>query len=483
MRPLVRWCVASLSILGIPAVARATTPGVTVEACPSEAIAVEPGTSVQAAVDSAGDGATFCLKNGVHRMQVVRPKRGQRFYGEGQTILNGSRLLTTFSREGDYWVASGQAQRGQRHGECAKTAPTCDQPEGFFIDDKPFTPALSKDTIKTGQFYLDHASERLYFTDDPTGRKVEATVAAIAFESTAPNVLIRNIIVEKYANAAQKGAIQGIGFGWIIENCEARLNSGAGIGISSGGQVRGCNIHHNGQMGLGGQGRGIVVESNAIWANNIHGFNFKWEAGGVKFTLSNGVTFRGNNVYDNVGPGVWSDIDCRDVLVEGNLVERNYDAGIFHEISFNAIIRGNTVRHNGIGDRSWFWGADILVAASQDVQVYDNKVTVSPGGCGIILIDQGRTTEGGRKYKTRNNAVHHNEMTFEGGACAGGASDTGPDNENYSIIPEGNNVFDHNIYRVPMKSEAPRFVWDHAAFDWEGVRARGFEPHGRLEVY
>ena len=40
------------------------------------------------------------------------------------------------------------------------------------------------------------------------------------------------------------------------------------------------------------------------------------------------------------------------------------DIGIFHEISFNAVIRNNVVRHNGSGNRGWFWGADIVVAAS-----------------------------------------------------------------------------------------------------------------------
>ena len=61
-----------------------------------------PGSSIQAAVDQAGANAAFCLKNGVHRMQVVRPLDGQSFYGEGGTILNGSRLLTEFTREGSY---------------------------------------------------------------------------------------------------------------------------------------------------------------------------------------------------------------------------------------------------------------------------------------------------------------------------------------------------------------------------------------------
>jgi len=56
--------------------------GIADEPCPRGAIAVEPGTSIQAAVDLAGDGAAFCLKNGVHRMQAVRPSGGKASAGK-----------------------------------------------------------------------------------------------------------------------------------------------------------------------------------------------------------------------------------------------------------------------------------------------------------------------------------------------------------------------------------------------------------------
>ncbi len=469
-------------------VATAAAQGVTDEPCPLGAIAVEPGASIQAAVDRAGEGAVFCLQAGIHRMQVIRPKRSQSFRGEGQTVLNGSRLLTTFSREGRYWVASGQEQRGQRHGQCAKEAPACDLPEGFFIDDKPLGQVLSKESVETGRFYLDHASGRLYFADDPTGHKVEATVAVFAFESWASNVLIRNVTIEQYASVAQKGAVQARGaVGWIVENCEVRLNSGAGIAVGTGSLVRGCDIHDNGQIGITGVGRDVLVDNNRIWANNIRGFSSEWESGGVKIALGDSVVFRGNHIHDNFGPGLWCDINCRNVLYEGNVVERNNGAGIFHEISFNAVIRNNIVRHNGIADKAWFWGNDILVAASQDVEVYANTLTVSPSKCGIMLIDQGRDDQawahGGPIYKTRNNKVHDNEMTFEGAACAGGASDVKPGHENFSIITDGNNLFDGNVYRVPRTGARARFAWGHEVLDWDALRGKGVEPNGRLVVY
>jgi hypothetical protein len=126
------------------------------------------------------------------------------------------------------------------------------------------------------------------------------------------------------------------------------------------------------------------------------------------------------------------------------------------------------------------------------VEVHDNVLTVRPEGCGIVLIDQsravqrvdrGRVIEGVGKYKTRHNTVHHNEVTFEGSACAGGASDASPGDENFTIISDGNNSFDANVYRVPHARAPDRFVWGHSTLDWDGLRQCGLELNGRLVLY
>jgi len=461
--------------------AEAANSGVNGSSCPLNAIAIEPVALIQATVDLAGDGAAFCLKNGIHRAQAVRPRPKQRFYGEGQTVLNGSRLLTGFRREEGYWAVRSQLQRGPKKGECLPSAPTCNQPQALFIDDRPLTKVSSKGALASDKFYIDYASGKIYLVDDPTNRKVELTVAVFAFESAAADVSISNVTVEKFASAAQKGAIHAReGVRWTIENCEVRLNSGAGISVGSGSRVRNCDVHHNGQIGIEGDGKDIRIEDSRIWSNNIYGFDPAWEAGGVKIAESDGVEFRGNHVHDNNGPGLWCDIDCRNVVYEENLVENNRDIGIFHEISFKAVIRKNVVRHNGLGDRGWFWGADIVLAASQDVEVSGNTLVIAPGRCGIMLIDQGRRNDAGGQYKTRNNIVRANEMTFEGAVCAGGVSDTKPENENFGIITDGNNRFDGNTYRVRGGSEPPHFVWDQDVTDWSGFRGKGLEQFGRL---
>jgi hypothetical protein len=460
--------------------AEAANAGVSGSSCPDNAIAITPGSLIQDAVERAGQGAVFCLKNGVHRAQAIRPRPGQRFYGEGQTVLNGSRLLTGFQRKGDHWAVATQLQRLRKHGECLPTAPLCSQPEAMFIDNKPLTRTSSKGELTSGAFYIDYAGGKIYIADDPTNRTVEVTVALFAFESAAADVSISNIIVEKFANGAQKGAIHASeGIGWRIENCEVRLTSGVGIGVGTGSRVRNCDIHDNGQMGIAGYGKDIRIEANHIWSNNIYGFDATWQAGGVKIALSDGVVFRGNHVHDNNGPGLWCDIDCNNVLYEENLVERNQDIGIFHEISFRAVIRNNVLRHNGLGNRGWFWVSDIVLAASQDVEVIDNKLVVAPQRCGIVLIDQGRR-DNGKRYETRNNTVLANEMTFEGAACAGGVSGTKPGDENFAIITDGNNLFERNTYRVGRSNERARFVWGHDVTDWNGFRRRGQERSGSL---
>jgi hypothetical protein len=482
---VVKWlscgCLLSLSSLAVQHGAAEWVDKGSTLACPAGAIHLRPGPSLQAAVELAGNGATFCLASGVYRTQTIRPKLGQRFIGEGQAILNGSSIVSDFIRDGDYWVALVRKRSIRPHGQCAKQVPACNRPEGLFIDDAPLVPAARKTDVGPGAFYLDPRNGQIFLVDSPSGHKVEATAAAVAFDGSASDVAISNIIIEKYATRAEEGAIQAqtaAAKNWRIENCEIRFNSGGGIAIGMGTRVLGSSIHHNGQIGITGAGDDVLIEHNTVWANNTRGFAFSWEAGGIKLAASKRVIFRDNYVHDNAGPGIWCDIGCKDVVYERNRVEGNQGHGIFHEISFDATIHGNTVWRNGIANNGWFWGVNILVAASQNVTVYGNTLTVSAGGCGILLIDQSRFMDGGGKYKTRNNIIGPNDTTFEGNGCAGGASDAADDDENYSIIEDGNNKFRGGIYRL-LHGRSIRFYWGHATMNWDDWQ-RLAEPDAQL---
>ena len=112
---------------GVP-LAPAAKVGVQSTSCPRDAIAIEPGVSIQATVDRAREGAAFCLKKGIHRVQVVRPRAGQLFYGEGETVLNGSRLLDGFRRENRYGWRTANSSASQNTANACRPRPAAISP-------------------------------------------------------------------------------------------------------------------------------------------------------------------------------------------------------------------------------------------------------------------------------------------------------------------------------------------------------------------
>ena len=219
-------------------------------------VTLYPGDDIQAAVNANPEGTTFVLKAGLYRMQSVKPKNGSVFRGEHGAILCGARLLTSFTREGAYWVATGQTQHGQVNGMVQAGYEGARYPEDLFFDDQPLRHVLSLPKVGPGTWYFDYDADKVYFFDDPTGRKVEIGVSRCAFSGTATKVTIQGLTVEKYAIPAQMGAIgdQYPPANWTVQDCETRLNHGTGIRMADGWKVRWNLIHTNGQMGTGGVG-------------------------------------------------------------------------------------------------------------------------------------------------------------------------------------------------------------------------------------
>lgn len=487
-------CLA-LSVLLLGLSARDARP-VEAQTCPAGAVRIAPGTPIQAKVNLAPPGTTFCIGAGIHRLQRIAPKDNQVFLGEAGAVLNGAVLLDRFRQENGLWVArTGRppTPAPQADAICLKSRPACRHSERVLIDDVPLEPVERPSEVRPGSFSLDRATGEVHLAEDPRGRRVELAVVPYAvWHNAARDVTVKGLTVEKYASPAQHGAIYGDeherASGWLIEGNDVRLNSGAGIAVGSGGVVRNNRVHRNGQLGISPNGSGVLVEDNEISENNTHGYAAGWEAGGLKGGQVEHLTLRRNNVHDNYGSGLWCDVDCRHVLIEHNLVERNADAGIFYEISYDAIIRNNVVRLNGTGRGGqqgsvWFWGAGIQIAASERVEVYDNVVTVAEGGTGIILIDQGRPFVGRGEglYKTRDNVVRGNRVQYLGSSgTSGGASDVGPTSPNHGIIETGRNRFDGNTYELVRGGSGRSFIWGGEPLSADQFRAAGQEQHGTI---
>jgi hypothetical protein len=430
-------------------------------AAPCRGIEVRPGADLGAAVTASPEGATLCLRSGVHRVsEPVRAKDRQRLVGEPGTVVSGAKVVTGFSRAGrDYVAAAFLPRNPSTHGECATRG--CAYPQDVFLGGAPLTRVLDLDDLEAGRFYQDFGTNRLYLRDDPDGRLVEQAHAPSILWSAARDVTVRGLVVEKAANEAQRAAIDNEGGGgWVIEDNEVRYNHGVGIrGDSS--TVRGNVVHHNGQLGLSGHGDGSLVEGNEIAWNNTAGYHCLWECGGTKWAENRSLIVRGNWSHDNHGPGMWTDINNVDVVYEDNVVTGNQGYGILHEISYRATIRGNIVQDTRPrDDTGFFGGGEIVVSASPDVEVYGNDVR---GVVGIGILQQRRVDFPSPlgPHEARNVHVHDNTVvaTDPSSVVAGMATDV-PGLDDPRRLAGRNNRFTGNRYHLPQLSGR----W----FDWLG---------------
>jgi parallel beta-helix repeat protein len=285
--------------------------------------------------------------------------------------------------------------------------------------------------------------------------------------SIPSNVRIHGLIVRNYNTEVQLGAISAGGHdasvqsrGWVVDSCEIRDNAAAGIRLGHRMRIFDNNIHHNNQIGIVGLSDSTVIENNELAFNNYRKvYTLGWEAGGVKFLKSRGTTLRGNYVHDNWGPGLWADTDVWDALYENNRVENNGGEGIFHEVSYRAIIRNNRVVGNGFGSFEWLYGAGIMVSTSRDVEVVGN--TVIDNARGITAVMQNRGSDGFGVHTLDNVYVHDNYVTMRAtaidvdgvGAATGLAQDVG----DLSYFTGHNNRFANNKYTLGTASRY--FAW------------------------
>lgn len=395
-------------------------------------------------------GTTFLIKKGVHRMQHAIPKNYDSFIGEPGAVLNGARLLTQFNESGSYWVAHIQASwKPANPNICDASHPACDLPEDLFIDNVPRKRVLSLSQVGPGRWFLDYNTGDVYLGDNPAGHKVEISVCRYAFSGSATGVTIAHLVIEKYASPHSTGAINGeAGTGplsqhWTVKWNDIRLNHGMGVRIGNYMWVYHNKIHRNGQMGMGGTGKNVVVQNNQVYYNNYAGYSYRWEAGGSKFVDCYNLKIQYNNVFHNCGPGLWIDINNNYVLVENNQTEYNVTAGIFVEISYHVVVRNNYVAHDGYNPQgSTLWrGSGILVNSSPNVQIYGNTVKDCMNGIGGVQANRGTGPYG--PYLIQNLSVHGNTIYQVNGTAEGIVKDSNYDN---SVYTSWNNHFQNDVY-------------------------------------
>ncbi len=452
-----------------------TTPPTTTE---DGQVLVSPSDDLAALVESSEPGTAFLLTAGTHRAPTVVPKDGMTFAGMSGAVMSGAVVLDGFTPDGNRWSVEGVPLSTEAWGECIPGYDSCGLPNDVYIDGVMLWRSDTLEEVEPGSWW--GGDGRIVIADDPTSRLIEVSIEPYAFIGSASGVTIRDLIVEKYATPSQEGAIQAEGPGngehgrdWTIEDVEVRLNHAVGIKTGERTVVSRVHSHHNGQLGIAvSGGSGVVITDSEFDHNNTRGYFWEWEGGGGKFTRTDGLVVQRTFSHDNLGPGLWTDIDAVDTTYEGNTVTDNLGPGIFHEISGSAVIRGNEVTGNGFGKSEWAWGGGILVAASFDVEVADNRVYDNADG--IVGIQQERG-EGplGVRWLARIH-VHDNEVRQPSGTI-GIVHDVG----GVFVIEERDIRFTSNRYIAVGGRRA--YAWDGAEYDRDGWIALGQDVDGTWE--
>ncbi len=439
---------------------------------------VQPGVdTLQPAISAAATGATLCLQTGTYRLSSPAiPKQGQQIVGTTGTIISGAKIISGFAPSGAFYVAPGFLPSTQPPDAGVCTVVGCGALQDVFLDGAQLGRVLSLTALATGKFYADYAANKIYVFDNPAGKLVEQGFATAAIAGTATGVGLKGLIVQMTANQAQHGGIDCQGAsGWVMDHLEVRFAHGVGIECDSF-TLTNSRVHHNGQMGVGGHGVGIVVDATEIDHNNVAGYNYGWEAGATKFANStSGGKVTNSNVHDNNGMGLWCDINCYDWTFSNNTVRNNPAGGIFIEISDKVIVSGNTLSGNGPATPNGFYLAgDITISATPHAEVFGNTSTsvVGIGGlqqnrtdtctyAGSANYPDGTAVCPGGSHRLTDLYVHDNMVAPASGAqtmLAGISADNG----DMSVYDININCFLKNTY-TPRPSGS-FYTWNNNGF-------------------
>ncbi len=297
------------------------------------------------------------------------------------------------------------------------------------------------------------------------------TEFAVRGSFKASDVVIEDLEIRNYVPPPQWAAISGVNTrGWTVRRNIIHHNTG-GVRLGHGMQVLDNHIHSNAQTGVLGQGDSALIAGNAVYAQNPDSaFDRFVEAGGMKITHSRNVTVRDNHVYENVGVGIWLDLDNVDALIEDNLVENNRNQGIYFEIGYGVVIRNNETAGNGFGG-AWFHRGGIVVTSSPDAEIYGN--VVRGNAMGIMASQQNRGAGTLGPYLLRNLWVHDNTITMDTGPTGIAVLDVPPD----SVFVGRNNRFSGNTYFLGPETRYFRWMgtsrteaeWQAFGNDVDGV--------------
>lgn len=222
-----------------------------------------------------------------------------------------------------------------------------------------------------------------------------------AFGGNVVGVRIEYLTIQHFDPPGNQGAVNATAApGWTVKyNTMRKIVPGTALYVGTNNVVDFNCLTGNGQSGFGtytavatsrltGGASNVTIDGNEISYNDT----CNWErvpnfpgpkppdgctgagestscgcSGGGKFWETDGGRFVGNYVHDNYSVGAWWDSNNVSFDIEDNYISGNYGDGLIYEISYNALIKGNTFIRNALGsgkENSGFPDSAVFISES-----------------------------------------------------------------------------------------------------------------------
>lgn len=311
-------------------------------------------------------GGTVVVRGGVYRETVTISKQVTlQNYPKEAVWLDGSTPVTGWVADGSTWRKDGWTTRFDHSPTYTQgaadsttpywqfvntsTYPMAAHPDQVFIDGAALQQVKSKSQVKSGTFYLDEGSSKLYVGSNPSGKTVEASTIIKAISVRAANSVLRGIGIRRYSPSVFHIAAVTIEQpGVTVENVVVADSATTGLSVQKENvTLNQVTITGSGMLGIHGRFADKLKLTKVLSTkNNDEHFNIAPVSGGIKLGVSRGITVTASKFSGNYGHGFWEDMSVYDSVFRQSDFSDNVGTGLFLEISAKAIVGDNTFARN-----------------------------------------------------------------------------------------------------------------------------------------
>lgn len=365
----------------------------------------DPVRTIGTAVSKAHFGQSILVRGGRYHESVTIPVGKTlhlRAYPGEEVTLDGSQIVSDFTASGNNWVAGNwtvefDASPTHTHGsKDSSTAgwgfvnpqyPLAAHPDQVWIDGTAQRQVSSRGALRSGTFYVDYNTDRLYLGSNPAGKTVRSSDLVRGLAIRAANSSVEGIDVRRFApSVPDMGAVTVECSGVSLQ--DMKITDNATTGLHVGGtdvELIGLDLERNGMLGVNTvYADRLLVRGMTSRGNNTEHFNSSPVSGGLKITRTRGAQVQDSLFDSNNGPGLWLDESVYDAEITRSKITNNAGHGVSLEISARVSMVDNILVGNG--------GHGIKVNNTSSVRLWNNTI-VGPGRPVNIVQDTRRAAD------------------------------------------------------------------------------------------